>query len=116
MKIQGEVPKLGLGGVSIGDLYTRIPNAQALETVTSAYDNGIRFFDTAPWYGLGLSEARFGLALNDYPRDSYWLQTKVGRHLVPEVNPNSKWAGGLRFREVYDYRAEAFRAQHHDCL
>jgi D-threo-aldose 1-dehydrogenase len=86
-----------MGGTSIGDMYTRIPNAQALETVAAAYDNGIRFFDTAPWYGLGLSEARFGLALNDYPRDEYIMQTKVGRTLMPVVEPLSKWSGNLRF-------------------
>ena len=115
-QVKGPVPKLGMGGTSIGDMYTRIPNAQALETVAAAYDNGIRFFDTAPWYGLGLSEARFGLALNDYPRDEYIMQTKVGRTLMPVVEPLSKWSGNLRFQEHYEYTAEAFRAQHWNSL
>ncbi len=65
------MPTLGLGGASIGDLFCKISNEQALDTVNTAYESGVRYYDTAPWYGLGLSEARIGLALHDKPRDSY---------------------------------------------
>ena len=65
---------------------------------------------------MGLSETRFGLALKDYPRDDFILQTKVGRTLVPTVNPDSKWAGNMRFQEKYVYTGEAFREQHHNSL
>jgi D-threo-aldose 1-dehydrogenase len=79
-----KVPELGLGGASLGDLYCKISSEQALNTVTTAYDCGVRYFDTSPWYGLGLSEQRMGLALHDKPRDTYILQSKVGRYLVPD--------------------------------
>ena len=99
-----EVPPLGLGGASLGDLFCKISNEQGLATVTAAYENGIRYFDTAPWYGLGLSEQRMGMALHDKPRDSYIMSTKVGRYLVPDPNtkPNDYgWSGGLSFRCVF---------------
>jgi len=83
------VPKLGLGGASLGGLFQPVSNEQGLATVNTAYEKGIRFVDTAPWYSLGLSEARIGLALHDKPRDSYVLQTKVGRNLVPNCSDNA---------------------------
>jgi D-threo-aldose 1-dehydrogenase len=73
----------GLGGASLGDLFCKIPSSQALDTVTRSHELGVTYFDTAPWYGLGLSESRMGLALCGLPRDSYVLSTKVGRYLRP---------------------------------
>jgi D-threo-aldose 1-dehydrogenase len=60
-----QVSVLGLGGAPLGELYERIPPDRALET---AYRRGIRLFDTAPLYGHGLSEHRFGHVLRDKPR------------------------------------------------
>ncbi len=78
---------LGFGASVIGNLYRATPEEEALAAVAAAWDAGIRYFDTAPHYGLGLSERRLGAALRDRPRDEYVLSSKVGRLLVPNENP-----------------------------
>jgi D-threo-aldose 1-dehydrogenase len=75
------VTGLGLGCAPIGNLFTAVSDEAAQATVDAAWDCGIRYFDTAPLYGHGLSERRLGLALRDRPRDDYVLSTKVGRLL-----------------------------------
>ncbi|MER5326750.1 aldo/keto reductase [Streptosporangium roseum] len=77
------VSKYGFGAAPIGNLFTAVSDAEAGAAVDAAYDAGFRLFDTAPHYGLGLSERRLGTALAGRPRDSYALSTKVGRLLVP---------------------------------
>jgi D-threo-aldose 1-dehydrogenase len=74
---------LGLGCAQLGNLYHAISDETATATVRRAWDEGVRYFDTAPHYGLGLSEARLGAALRSYPRDEFVLSTKVGRVLEP---------------------------------
>lgn len=74
---------LGAGCAQLGNLHRAISDEDAEATVRAAWDSGIRYFDTAPHYGLGLSERRLGRALAAYPRDEYILSTKVGRLLVP---------------------------------
>jgi D-threo-aldose 1-dehydrogenase len=76
-------PRFGLGGSTIGDLAGPDGEATALATIDAAYRAGIRFFDTAPQYGLGRSERRFGTALARRPRGEYLLSTKVGRRVTP---------------------------------
>ncbi|HEU4421271.1 MAG TPA: aldo/keto reductase [Pilimelia sp.] len=78
------VSRLGLGCASIGNLYKEIEEEAAATAVDAAWDAGIRYFDTAPHYGLGLSERRLGAALRMRPRDEYVLSTKVGRLLEPD--------------------------------
>lgn len=78
-----ELPSLGFGGASIGNLSTEVSDADAAATVAAAWEAGIRYFDTAPHYGLGLSERRLGSALSSYERDSYLVSTKAGRLLRP---------------------------------
>ncbi|MDR2997222.1 MAG: aldo/keto reductase [Microbacterium sp.] len=73
---------LGLGCAPIGNLFTPVADDDAVATVHTALDSGVRFFDTAPLYGSGESERRLGLALQGVPRDTYALGTKVGRLLV----------------------------------
>src|SRR6185436_14840236 len=73
------VTRLGFGGASIGGLFSAVSDADAHATLRRAWDLGIRLFDTAPLYGYGASERRFGAALRDEPRDSFVLSTKVGR-------------------------------------
>lgn len=73
---------LGYGAAQLGNLYQPISDAEATSAVDSAWDAGIRYFDTAPHYGLGLSERRLGAALASRPRNEYVLSTKVGRRLV----------------------------------
>lgn len=102
-----EVTQLGFGGASIGELFARVSEEDALASVRAAWDAGIRYFDTAPWYGRGLSELRTGAGLRDRPRDEYILSTKVGRWLRAPADPVSfstaPWMGGVRFEVVFDY-------------
>jgi D-threo-aldose 1-dehydrogenase len=77
------VSTLGFGGGPIGNLFTAVPDADAAAAVRAAWDGGVRYFDTAPHYGLGLSERRLGEVLRDRPRESYTVATKVGRLLAP---------------------------------
>ena len=82
------VSELGFGGAPIGNLYAPVPDEQARAAVDAAWDAGVRYFDTAPHYGLGLSERRLGAALRDRPRSEFTISTKVGRLLVPNPSPN----------------------------
>ena len=68
-----QVTELGFGGASIGELFVRVSEREAAATLGAAWDAGIRYFDTAPWYGRGLSELRTGAALRDRPRSEYAL-------------------------------------------
>lgn len=79
--------RMGFGGASIGNLYSSVDDATAQNTVDEAWRVGVRYFDTAPHYGLGLSEERLGRALASHPRDGYRVSTKVGRLLVPNAHP-----------------------------
>lgn len=74
-----EVTRLAFGGASIGGLFRYVETDDAIATVRDAWDLGIRAFDTAPLYGYGASERRFGAALAGRPRDDFVLSTKVGR-------------------------------------
>lgn len=78
---------LGLGGAPLGNFAAAIDDEQAARTVSRAWDRGIRYFDTAPHYGLGLSERRLGAELRRRPREEFVVSTKVGRLLVPRVPP-----------------------------
>ena len=84
------VTPVGFGGASLGNLYRETTETEAEGAVSAAWDEGIRAFDTAPHYGLGLSERRLGAALAAYPRDEYQVSTKVGRLLVPNPNPGGQ--------------------------
>ncbi|MFB2580576.1 aldo/keto reductase [Herbiconiux sp. P15] len=75
--------ELGFGAASLGNLYRETSDEEAREAVDRAWERGIRYFDTAPHYGLGLSEQRLGRALADRPRHEFVLSSKVGRLLVP---------------------------------
>ncbi|WP_199816713.1 aldo/keto reductase, partial [Streptomyces scabiei] len=77
------VTELGFGASVIGNLYRETSADDASAVVDAAWDAGIRYFDTAPHYGLGLSERRLGAALRDRPRGEYVVSSKVGRLLVP---------------------------------
>lgn len=78
-----KLTELGLGASQFGNLYRETTDAESSAAVHAAWSAGVRYFDTAPHYGLGLSERRLGAALAQYPRDEYVLSTKVGRVLVP---------------------------------
>jgi D-threo-aldose 1-dehydrogenase len=80
--------ELGFGGSQLGNLHRAMTDEEASETVRAAWDAGMRYFDTAPHYGLGLSERRLGCSLRTFPREEFVVSTKVGRWLEPS------YAGG----------------------
>jgi D-threo-aldose 1-dehydrogenase len=77
--------KLGFGAAPLGNMFRDIPETEALATVKAAWDDGIRYYDNAPFYGAGLAEIRMGEALADKPRGEYVISTKVGRVILDEV-------------------------------
>lgn len=101
------VPPLGLGTVALGELYAPVPEGDSRATVQAAWDAGVRFYDTAPWYGRGLAEHRIGGFLRNQERSDFVLTTKIGRYFVRPDDPTTfdraPWAGGLRMEMVYDY-------------
>lgn len=101
------VPPLGYGAAHLGGMYHRVSGETAHATLKAAWDNGVRFFDTAPWYGRGLSEHRVGDFLMDQPREEFILTTKVGRSLRRPADPRNfdrtPWDGGLNLEVVWDY-------------
>jgi D-threo-aldose 1-dehydrogenase len=107
--------EIGFGGASAGNLYRETSDAEAAAAVAAAWDGGIRYFDTAPHYGLGLSESRLGAALRARPRPGFVLSTKVGRLLEDNPAPTGSdmAAGGFavpdRLRRRYDYSAAGVR-------
>ena len=82
-----EVTELGLGTAPLGNLYAAVADDVAAATVDAAWDAGVRYFDTAPHYGLGLAETRLGAALAGRPRAEFTVSTKVGRLLEPNPAP-----------------------------
>ncbi|WP_239103658.1 aldo/keto reductase [Microbispora corallina] len=102
----------GFGAAPIGNLYTAITDEEATAAVDAAWDAGIRFFDTAPHYGLGLSERRLGDALRERPRDEYAISTKVGRLLVPGDGTGTDDQGFAvpnTLRRVWDFSRDGVR-------
>jgi len=75
--------ELGLGAAQLGNMYRVTTDAEVVESIDAAWESGIRYFDTAPHYGVGLSERRLGEQLRARPRHDYVLSSKVGRLLVP---------------------------------
>ena len=101
-----EVTIMGFGGAPLGNMYQAFSDQQARATLEACYDAGIRYFDTAPLYGFGLSEHRLGEALRGRQRDAFVLSTKVGRLLRPgdpAALDHGQFRGSLPFAQVYDY-------------
>jgi D-threo-aldose 1-dehydrogenase len=99
-------------------MYHTTSDEAAHATLDAAWDAGIRYFDTAPHYGAGLSEHRFGQALRRRPREAYTLSTKVGRLLAPH-HPGeiaAPFVGALPFKRVIDYTADGARRAVEDSL
>jgi D-threo-aldose 1-dehydrogenase len=109
------LPRLGYGAANVGNLYRALTDDQAWAILQAAWDEGVRYFDTAPHYGLGLSERRLGAFLATKPRGEYLVSTKVGRLL----RPNPEGAGTLDLahdfavpadtRRLWDFSAEGIR-------
>ncbi len=102
-----DVSTFGFGGAGIGNLYDEVTDADAEAALRACWDAGVRYFDTAPHYGLGLSERRLGKFLAGVPRDEYVISTKVGRVLEPfdgeGLDLDNGFAVPRRFRRIMDY-------------
>jgi D-threo-aldose 1-dehydrogenase len=114
-----ELTALGLGCSQLGGLYRPISWADSQALVDAAWAAGLRYFDTAPYYGYTLSERRTGMALSPRARDAFSLSTKVGRLMRPDagVQPGEDgWAEPLPFRPTFDYSYEGIMRSHEDSL
>ncbi|XXX80659.1 aldo/keto reductase [Sorangium sp. So ce134] len=117
MRLKDILPgKLGFGTAPLGNMFRDIPEAEARATVDAAWNDGIRYFDNAPFYGAGLAELRMGEALAGRPRQDYVISTKVGRIIldqVEEVSARDLGEKGDVFKHgrpnkiVNDYSADA---------
>ena len=102
---------LGFGAAPLGNMFRNIPDDEAIATVNAAWSEGTRYFDTAPFYGGGLSEIRLGHELAKHNRDKYRLSSKVGRIILDEVAKDIQNFGekgdlfrfGRPNKIVYDY-------------
>ncbi len=111
--------KVGLGGVALGNGFNHNSDLQCLQTMEAAWDAGVRYYDTSPWYGLGISEHRMGLFLKDKKREEFVLSTKIGRILHPHDDfkiAGGLWKGKLNFSYTYDYSAAGVRKSVEDSL
>jgi D-threo-aldose 1-dehydrogenase len=110
-----EIDSVGFGGANLGNLFTAMTDEQAHAVLEAAWDSGIRYFDTAPHYGLGLAERRLGAFLAGKPRDEFVVSTKVGRLLrsSPETSDESDEEGGFVVpadrRRVWDASPDGVR-------
>src|SRR5215813_1747398 len=77
---------LGFGAAPLGNMFRNIPDEEAEATVDAAWQQGTRYYDTAPFYGAGLSEVRLGKVLAKHKRDEYRLSTEVGRLILDEID------------------------------
>jgi len=109
----------GLGGVAAGNGFHENPDTDVNTALEAAWNSGVRHFDTSPWYGLGLSERRFGHFLRNQKREEFTLSTKVGRVLTADKNfvlKDALWKGKLNFSYRYDYSASGVRRSIEDSL
>lgn len=105
--MNSNIPQLGMlgfGAAGIGNLYRAMDDDVAAAALAAGWDAGIRYFDTAPHYGLGLSERRIGAFLSGMPREEFVISTKVGRVLEPVANPS-----GAKDSEGFDVPADVVR-------
>ncbi len=115
-----QLTELGMGGAPLGDLFEKISETQAQDTLYAAWEAGIRYFDTAPFYGYGQSEHRVGHFLRQQERDSFIVSTKVGRVLKATHDlsrfDQEMWAGGLPFEHYFDYGYDGIMRSYEDSL
>jgi len=118
------VTQLGFGGGTLGDPDEVTDNAQSQATLATAFEAGVGYFDTAPWYGNTKSEHRVGQFLRARPRDRYTLGTKVGRVYFRPDDPGAfsssrwakRWRGGLSFDLRFDYTSAGISRSYEDSL
>ncbi|MGL6209493.1 MAG: aldo/keto reductase [Paracoccaceae bacterium] len=115
-----ELPVFGFGSAHIGELYARVSEDDSRATLQAAWDAGVRYYDTAPWYGRGLAEHRLGGFLRTMPRGDFQITTKVGRTLHRPQNPQTfnraPWLGGLNFEVRFDYSRDGVMRSYEQAL
>ncbi|RYY69366.1 MAG: aldo/keto reductase, partial [Chitinophagaceae bacterium] len=102
--------QLGLGGVAIGTGFEDISDELSKDILAEAWNLGVRYYDTSPWYGLTKSERRFGDFLKEKERNEFVFSTKVGRLFTPvpaEQTPATMWKAPLPYEYQHDYTADA---------
>jgi D-threo-aldose 1-dehydrogenase len=114
------LPVFGFGTAHLGELYGRVDEEDARATLNTAWNLGIRYYDTAPWYGRGLCDHRVGGFLRTKPRSEFYLTTKLGRTLHRPKDPRtfdrSPWVGGLNFDVKFDYSYDGFMRSYEQAL
>ena len=116
------VPACGFGCAPLGNLFEHYQDTEADATITAAYEAGIRYFDTSPWYGRGLSELRLGASLRQQPRADFLVSTKVGRVLTSPADFDAfarkerAWEHGLPFEHHHDYSYDGVMRSYEDSL
>ncbi len=114
------LPQFGFGGAPLGDLFTKVTEADSEATLSAAWEAGVRYYDTAPWYGRGQSEHRIGRFLYRQPRNELLVSTKVGRVLRAPIDlttfDRGMWAGGLDFEVKWDYSYDGIMRAYEDSL
>jgi D-threo-aldose 1-dehydrogenase len=116
-----KVSPLGFGAASLGNLYHEVSDKEAFATLAAAIGSNMNLFDTAPRYGLGLSERRVGDALRSTPKKQYVLSTKVGRILTSDRHANVNqlrygFASPMPFDAHYDYTYDGIMRSYEDSL
>jgi D-threo-aldose 1-dehydrogenase len=115
-----ELPIFGFGSAHIGELYNKVSEPQSQATLDAAWDAGVRYYDTAPWYGRGLAEHRTGGFLRTKSRSEFKLTTKVGRTLHRPKDPasfdRSPWTGGFNFEVRFDYSYDGIMRSYEQSL
>ncbi|WP_159715393.1 aldo/keto reductase [Geminicoccus flavidas] len=114
-----EVTQIGYGAAPIGNFLQPITEETSAAMIAAAWDAGVRYFDTAPLYGHGLSELRLGQGLRWYPRDELVVSSKVGRRLVPARRDSidfAPWVNAAPFRLQFDFSYDGTMRAFEDSL
>lgn len=114
-----QITEISFGTAPIAGLYRECTEESAQETLALAWDSGIRFFDTAPWYGAGLAEERLGRFLASKPRQDFAISTKVGRLLRPVAREDAPFYGFVNANPCvveYDYTGDGIRRSVEDSM
>lgn len=119
-KTAAQVTQMGFGSAPLGDLFEAISEEKAQQTLQAAWDAGVRYFDTAPYYGYTKSEHRVGYFLRQQPRDEFMISTKVGRVFKATRNlatfDKGGWVGGLPFEFTVDFTYDGIMRSFEDSL
>ena len=114
------LPAFGMGTAHLGELYGCVEEDIVQATFEAAWSSGVRYFDTAPWYGRGLAEHRLGGFLRTKPRHEFFVTTKVGRTLHRPKDPQKfdrePWQGGLNFEVKFNYSYDGIMRSYEQAL